>query len=172
MLGIVYAVLGAAYLYLGQTNNALEYAQRGLETHYESGVAYFMGAIHNILSQAHLSAENFEKALLHSETAVDQSRKANERWIEGESLVTLGRALAAIDRSNFNEAFEKIFEGMNIFDELQLKPLYAVGLLRLGELYKVAGHKKETIENVKKAKKMFTEMEMDYYIKKTQDVLE
>ena len=138
----------------------------------ESGLVCYLGVIHNILSQAYLFAENFEKALFHSETAVDLSRKANERCIEGESLITLGRVLAAIDQSNFIEALEKMLQGMNIFDELQLKPLYAAGLLRLGELYKVAGHKKEAIENLKKAKEMFTEMEMDYYIKKTQQVLE
>ena len=97
--------------------------------------------------------------------------KNNERSFEAEAMITPGRVIAATDRMKFDEARELMLEGISMFDELQIRPRYAVGLLRIGELYADAGRKEEALENLKKAEGMFREMGMDYWLDKTQELL-
>lgn len=170
-LGIVWAWLGGAYLYSGQTDTALRYAQKGLEMHTDLGLPIFLGSIHSILSEIHLGLGNLEKALVHAEQAVDLSRKNNERFFEAEAMIMLGRVIAASDRTKFEEARDLMFQGISLFDLLEVRPRYAVGLLWLGELYVDAGQKEEALENLKKAEGLFQDMEMDYWLGKTQEFL-
>jgi len=74
---------------------------------------------------------NLDKALVHAEQAVDLSRKNNERLSEAEGRITLGRVIAATDRMKFDEARELILHGISLLEELEIRPCYAVGLLRL-----------------------------------------
>ena len=64
-----------------------------------------------------------------------------------------------------------ILQGMKISDELKLKPFSAQGYLFLGEIYADTGQREKALENLKKAEGMFKEMEMDYWLAKTQEVL-
>jgi len=162
-LGVVWTWLGGAYLYSGQTDTALRYAQKGLEMHTDLGLPLFLGSIHWVLSEIHLAFGNLEKALVHAEQAVDLSEK--------NIGINLGRIIAATDRKKSDEAREQMLLGVNMLDELQIRPRYAVGLMYLGEIYADAGQKEEALENLKKAEGMFQEMEMDYWLGKTQEVL-
>jgi hypothetical protein len=56
--------------------------------------------------------------------------------------------------------------------ELKLKALYAPGYYYLGELYVDTGQKERALETLKKAKKMFQEMQMEYWLTKTNEVLD
>jgi hypothetical protein len=60
---------------------------------------------------------------------------------------------------------------MQILHGLQLKPYYAEGLLHLGELYLNTMKKEMAVKNLKKAEEMFQEMEMDYWLARTREVL-
>jgi len=55
---------------------------------------------------------------------------------------------------------------------LKIKTFYNQGYLFLGELYADIGQKDLALENLKKAESMFQEMGMDYWLRKTQEVLE
>jgi len=59
-----------------------------------------------------------------------------------------------------------------ILDEMKLKPWSATGYLSLGELYADMGQKKKALETLKKAEGMMQEMGMDYWLRRTQEVLE
>jgi len=109
--------------------------------------------------------------MIHAEQAVDLSRKNNERLFEAEARINLGRVTAATDRGKFDEAREQILQGITILDELQIRPRYAVGLMRQGELYTDADRKEEALENLMKAEGMFQEMGMDYWPGKAKEVL-
>ncbi len=170
-LGPVWACLGRGYLYSGQSETALQCAEKGLEIHTDLGVPLFLGTIHWTLGEIHLDLGNLEKALVHAEQAVDLSRNNNERHVEAGSRITLGRVIAATDRMKFDEARELMLQGINLLDDLQIRPLYAIGLMYLGELYANAGRKEEALENLKKAEGMFREMGMDYWVTQTQEVL-
>lgn len=45
-------------------------------------------------------------------------------------------------------------------------------LLHLGESYTDTGQKEKALENLKKAEAEFRDMGMDYYLRRTQEVLE
>jgi tetratricopeptide (TPR) repeat protein len=61
---------------------------------------------------------------------------------------------------------------MKIAGELKAKPFYSKGHLFLGEIYTQGGKTEEAMENLKKAETMFQEMDMAYWLSKTQDALE
>ena len=86
-------------------------------------------------------------------------------------MAWVGRVLAKEKLSPDVRADEYILQGVKICNELQLKPFSAQGYLFLGELYTETGQKEKALENLKKAEGMFREMEMDYWLVKTQEVL-
>ncbi len=170
-MGPVWAWLGWAYLFSGQMDTALQCAEKGLKLHTDLGTPFFLGSIHLVLSEIHLELGNLDKALLHAEQAVDLCRKNNEKFFLAAAMIDLGRVTAAIDRMNFEKTLEFIQQGLSLADELQIRPYYAVGLLRMGEIYADSGQKEAAIEKLKRAEEMFQEMGMDYWLGKTQEVL-
>ena len=136
------------------------------------GLPMYLGSIHSVLSEIHLDLGNLEKAMAHAKNAVELSRKNNERHWEAESIICLGRVISATDRMKFHEARGEMLKGMRILEKLQVMPRYAVGLLRLGELYTNTDRKKTAIENLKKAEGMFKEMGMEYWLNRTRKLLE
>jgi len=63
-------------------------------------------------------------------------------------------------------------DGIRILDELKLKPWTSQGYLYLGELYADMGQREKAMETLKKAEGAFQEMGMDYWLCRTQEVLE
>jgi hypothetical protein len=61
--------------------------------------------------------------------------------------------------------------GYEIWKELRIKAYYSLGYLYLGQLYLNGGKKEKAIDNLKKAKGMFREMGMGYWLGKAQEVL-
>jgi hypothetical protein len=84
----------------------------------------------------------------------------------------LGRTLGKADPSQIDNAKTNILNGIKILEDLKLKPYYSQGYLFLGELYADTSQKGLALENLKKAESMFQEMGMDYWLGKTQEVLE
>lgn len=56
-------------------------------------------------------------------------------------------------------------------EEAQYKPDYTIGYLKLGELYTDAGRFEEALKNIDKAEILFQEMEMDYWVGRSQAAL-
>jgi tetratricopeptide (TPR) repeat protein len=84
----------------------------------------------------------------------------------------LGRTIGKGRKSQYTKAEEYILQGIKIFNEVQLKPLASQGSLYLGELYNDNGQKEKALEALKKAEGMMQEMGMDYWLRRTQEVLE
>ena len=91
--------------------------------------------------------------------------------IEGLSKMWLGRTLGKLETAS-SKCEEYILQGIQIVNELKLKPYSARGYLFLGELYADRGQREKALENLKKAEGMFKEMGMDYWLVKTQEVLD
>jgi tetratricopeptide (TPR) repeat protein len=170
-LGVAWASLGGAYLGSGKTEKALQYADKGLEIHAAVGVPLWSGSIHNTLGAIHLVLGQSDEALFHAEQGVDSSLNNKERLGEAELRITLGRAIYANDRSKFGAARQQILQGLDLLDELEIRPRYAVGLLRLAELYVQNGQADEARENLIKAQDMFKEMDMVFWPDKAQELL-
>jgi len=83
----------------------------------------------------------------------------------------LRRVLSFGNSDRFDGAGEHILRGVNIADELKLKPITAEGHFHLGELSASSGRTAEATENLRKAKAMFREMGMDHWLRKAQGAL-
>jgi class 3 adenylate cyclase/tetratricopeptide (TPR) repeat protein len=167
-----WGLLGYAYYLLGDEVSAQTYAERGLKLKRESGFGFFTSPLHWVLSQIELAIGNNKGAQSHAKMALKLSQKHNERHFEGLALVSLGRIYGNSDPSQCDEATEKILKGIEIFEELKYKPFYSQGYFYLGELYANTGRKERALENLSTAKSLFQEMGMDFWLAKTNEVME
>ncbi|UCG82920.1 MAG: AAA family ATPase [Dehalococcoidia bacterium] len=94
------------------------------------------------------------------------------RTHEGCPLIYLGKILCKADPDESRESEEYILQGIKRFDESKRRPWRSIGYLFLGELYADTGQNKKAIEALKKAEGEFQEMGMDYWLRRTQEVLQ
>ena len=73
--------------------------------------------------------------------------------------------------SQSEKAEEFMVQGINILEDLMIKPWSTQGYLFLGELYTNTGQGDKAPENLKKAEHLFKEMGMDYWLAKTNEVM-
>ena len=123
------------------------------------------------LVMIHLDLDEFKNAQSCAENALNLSQKNHEIWLEGISWTILGKILGKKEPPEIDRAEEHILKGIKILEELKVKPYFSRGYFFLGELHADAGQKERARENLIKAEKMFREMEMDYWLTRTQEVL-
>ncbi len=169
VLHLFWTSLGLAYHLMGDLENARELGERCFKSQANpEGLAN----AYLLLGLVHLYSDDLTRARSDAMKAIELSYKRNEKLIEGESRILLGRILGKLDKSQDNEAEKYVLQGTHILDELQLKPSSAVGYLYLGELYADTDQKEKVIEPLKKAEEMCREMGIDYWPAKIQEVLD
>jgi tetratricopeptide (TPR) repeat protein len=171
VLGYAYTVLGAGYYFRGDQETARHHIEKGIKIQQDIGVLAQLSWHYLFLSMTLFDMGDQKKALDSIEQALKLSQKNNEKGVEGISRIWLGRILSKTDPSQRDKSEESILQGIQILEPLQIKPWYSEGYLALGELYTDMGQKDKALENLNKAKGMFKEMGMDYYLAKTQAVL-
>jgi tetratricopeptide (TPR) repeat protein len=170
-LGLAWLGLGTAVTHLGDPQTGLEYIQKGLKIQSSTGVKTLLFWYYCELSNAHFALGDQKSALDCVTKALKLARDNNEKLGEGLSRIGFGRILTKSDPSQTDRAEESLLKGINIYEELRIKSWYSVGYLFLGEVYANTGQKDKALETLKKAEGMFKEMGMDYYLIKTQEVL-
>jgi tetratricopeptide (TPR) repeat protein len=105
------------------------------------------------------------------EEALKISQKNSEKHFEGASWAFLGMILGKSNPSQSDTAAKYILKGIEILNELKIKPWCAEGYLYLGELYVSTGNREDALNNLRKAESMFQEIGMDGYLSKTQELL-
>jgi len=171
ILSLVWSALGYATSFIGDLEAARRYVERGLKIQTDATIELFM-AFHYVCScSVYLNMGDLDKALDHIQTALDLSKKNKEILLIGVSFIFLGRATGKKDLTKWNKAEDLLKEGIHILEAQKAKAWYSQGYLTLGELYADIGHKKEALENLKVAERMFKEMGMDYWLVKSQEVL-
>jgi len=108
----------------------------------------------------------------HIEIALELSQNRNEKHFEGRSRVLLGRILGKTEPLNYDKAEKSISQGIKILEELGTRPWFSEGYLYLGEIYGSAGKKRKALANLKRAENMFHDMDMKYWLRRTQNVLD
>jgi tetratricopeptide (TPR) repeat protein len=98
-------------------------------------------------------------------------RRSGERAQEGRSTIALGRVLGKAEPRQSAEAEDSILQGIRMLEELKLRPWLAEGYLFLGELYADTGQNEKALEALKKAEAEFKDMGMDYWLRRTKEVL-
>ena len=172
MLSVGCGALGWGYYFLGDLATAQEYIEKGFQIGRDAGLPMLVSHHYWAFSMVHFDSGDLKSARSCVEEALKLAQNNNEKHIEGPSRTFLGRIIGKADRSQFSEAEESILQGIKLLDEWKLKPYCSQGYLFLGELYADAGQREKALEHLKKAEGMFREMGMDYWLRRTQEVLE
>jgi len=172
LLGIAWGFLGHGHYFLGDLQTALKCIERGLEILRDAELSFLSSFHHVGLSMVHLDSGDLENAQDYAEEAFRLAQSNNEKWVEGNSMVWLGKILGKAKKSQNDKAQENILQGIKILDELKMRPHCSVGYLYLGELYADMGQREKALETLKEAEAAFQEMGMDYWLRRTQEVLQ
>jgi class 3 adenylate cyclase len=148
---------------IAHLQNCIRYCEQGF--FYLFGITWVnLGWSYYLLGDLKTAREFTHKGLKFHSGAENQADMGFFYWLL--SMIDLDSG----DLENAQNHAE--LQGIKILDELKLKALYAPGYLYLGELYADTGQKDKSLEALKKAERLFREMGMDYWVGKTQDVLE
>jgi class 3 adenylate cyclase/tetratricopeptide (TPR) repeat protein len=170
VLSMAWHSLGLGHLLLGDYENALKYMEKSLEIRRDSGMPD-SSITFLPLSTLYIGLGDLGNARSCAEKALELAQKEPNKYSEGLSSMHLGLISVMQDKSRLAEAEGYIVRGMNMLNELKIRPWYAQGYLSLGEIYALTGQKEKALENLKKAEAMYREMGMDYWLRRTQKVM-
>ena len=168
--GYLRSVLGWGHYLLGELETARKQAEAALEMGSEAmpfqqvHVLWVLGMVHFELGDL-MSAQRWMEEVLKSSQELAQ--RQGEAWI----WTWLGRIVGKADPLQSHTAEEYMLHGIKMLQERKLKPVCFRGYLYLGELYADMGQREKALDTLKKAEGAFQEMGMDYWLRRTQEVL-
>jgi class 3 adenylate cyclase/tetratricopeptide (TPR) repeat protein len=162
---------GLGYYMLGDFKTAAEHFEKSLEMQRDAGISQAQPIIYQGLGQIHLDSGSFKDALACAEEAIKLAQNNGEKASEARARGFLGVVLMKMDPSQYEKAEEHILQAIRMADELQQKPYSFTMYFSLGEPYADAGQTEKALETLKKAEAAFQEMGMDYWLRRTQEVL-
>jgi len=172
VVSLASGLLGWGYRLLGNLETARQYIEKGLQIQEDTGLAMLMSLNKVALSMVHFDLGDLDSARMCAEEALELARGNDEKWPLAMSWIFLGMVLGKADKSQCNQAEEYMLQGIKLYNKWKLRPLCSEGYLYLGELYADTGQKGKALENLKRAASEFQEMGMDYWLSRTQEVLE
>jgi len=163
--------LGYAHFLLGEPEAGTECAEKGLRIQTQTGREWFKSHHYKVLGICSFERGKYVQARDHMQEAINLAVNNSEKHYMGIALTWLGRILGQRDSPDPKGAFKHILDGIAILEALKTKPDVAIGYLFLGEFFALSGRKVEALDRLKKAERMFVKMKMDYWLKKTGEVL-
>jgi tetratricopeptide (TPR) repeat protein len=171
LLWVAPTLLGHAYYLLGDLDNARKHFEERLEIYRSTEYPMMMAMNYHGLGMVYLDSGDHESARGHTEESLKFAEKHGDKMQKGRSMVAMGRVIGKAGPVQSTRAEEYIVQGIKILEELKLKPFQAEGHLYLGELYADCGRMEEAVTSLKKAQSMFREMGMDYWLRRTQEIM-
>ena len=168
VLGLSWGQLGYACYLNGDLKAARSSIERAINFQSEHGVAIYSCTNYLYLGIVHFDLGDFKKAQDCMVTSLNLSQKSKERHWEGLIKIWFGRILRKVESTIVGNEETYILQGINISEKLKTRPYSALGYLFLAELYYEMGQKENALENLQKAQGMFQEMEMNYWLSKSQ----
>jgi tetratricopeptide (TPR) repeat protein len=166
-----YYQLGWAHIMTGELETARGHLERGFKIQRDAGTSFWLSIYHLLQGMLHFDAGDFKSAQDSMEEAVRLAQNNNEGQVTGYSKIWLGRISNKSDPSKRGRSEQLILQGIEILRKLSIKPWWSQGYLFFAEINRDSGNKEKAMENLKKAETMFKEMEMDYWVARTQKVL-
>jgi tetratricopeptide (TPR) repeat protein len=163
--------LGYANFLVGNLEAAQCHIEAAIQMQQDTGIVYYLAYANAILGMVYLATGDLDRAQSCIESALELSEKTGEKHWKGLSRIVQGRILGESELLQAAKAESFILEGIDILNEFRMKPYCAQGYLYLGELYAGTGRMQLAAKNLKKAHKMFKEMGMDYWLRKTEAAL-
>ena len=171
ILSQAWTILGYSNYLIEELNRADEFVIKGLKIQEESGIEALLSMHHWIRAVILYDSGKIEEAHHSAEKALDLSKKNNEKRYEGLSKILIGKILGSHNKAKFSEGERFILDGYHIFKELHVRPAMAQGLLNLGELNLNSGDRSRAKDNLQKARSMFEDMEMTYWLARSDELL-
>ncbi|MDR9459851.1 MAG: adenylate/guanylate cyclase domain-containing protein, partial [Dehalococcoidia bacterium] len=172
VMSLASGLLGWGYRLVKNPETARQYIEKGLQIQEDTGLSMLMSLNKVALSMVHFDLGDLESARKCAEEALELARSNDEKWALGVAWIFLGMVLGKVDESQYSNAEECILQGIKHCNKWKMKPLCSEGYLYLGELYAAMDQSEKALENLKKAEAAFQAMGMDYWLRRTQEVLE
>jgi tetratricopeptide (TPR) repeat protein len=163
--------LGIGYYGLGELDAARKHFEKGYAGQREISVSFAISLYPAYLSRVHLDLADMAKAQRYAEEALELSIKANSLSGEGFSRICLGRIFGISKSSKTDIAESYILQGIEILEELKLRPNISNGYLFLGELYADSGEHNKALKWLKEAEAEFQDMGMNYDLSFTKSLI-
>jgi tetratricopeptide (TPR) repeat protein len=172
ILGVSWAMLGYAYCLMGQFRTGLDLAEKGLRIHQDHGLHFYLTSCHLCCGLAHFELGELEEAQTHFELGLQSALQNQERFWQAIIRSYLGWVMIRKDPTQIESAEEYIRQGITQVQGLGLRAYYPLGYMILGAVYAESSRPEEALRPLKKAEVMFEEMGMEYYLGRTQKILE
>jgi class 3 adenylate cyclase/tetratricopeptide (TPR) repeat protein len=170
-LAICFCGIGYAFSFLKDPESGKKYVEKGIQLHLNCGVKWLL-SLHNWMAGSiYLDLGDIERAEKTVEEALRLSVINNEKDVEGIVWLARGRILGKSNLQQVGKVEEYFFKGMEILEDLGMKPACATGYQYLGEFYLDAGNDEKALQNLKQAEAMFESMGMDYWLERAQTLL-
>jgi tetratricopeptide (TPR) repeat protein len=155
----------------GDPDTGRKHAEKGLKISSDAGYNWMNSHQYFCLGICCAQSGEYDAARHTFEKGLEISRNNYEKFTEGSLLVWLGRVLGKSQLSKNTDAHNSILQGIRVSEELSHRPDQAIGYFFLGEFYADRSEKEEALEYLKKALKLFEEMEMQYWPDEARKVL-
>jgi tetratricopeptide (TPR) repeat protein len=156
---------------MGELEAARDSAETAIKVQSDLGIPFYLSIANVVLSMVCLDTGELDYAQRYAYKALEAAQSSNEGQFEVYAKMQLGRVLAKGDDSPHENAIDHIMRGIKRADELKLRVLCSHGYYYLGEAYIDTGQKEKALEALKKAEAEFREMGMDYWLRRTEEVL-
>jgi tetratricopeptide (TPR) repeat protein len=172
LIGLAWLRLGWGYYLTGKRKQALENIKKALKIQTDAGLSMNLSQYYYYLGAIYFDDNDLDEALVNTQEALELAQTLNEKHLEGNASVLMGRIKGRMDKSQKQQAERLIIQGIQFLDELKLKPFLSVSYMHLGEYYAEFGQKKKALKALTKAKDMFEKMEMVYWLRRTKKGIE
>lgn len=172
LIGLAWLRLGWGYYLIGKREKALENIKKALKIQTDAGLSMNLSQYYYYLGAIYFDDNDLDEALVNTQEALELAQTLKEKHLEGNASVIMGRIKGRLDKSQKHQAEKLIIQGIQLLEELKLKPFLSVSYMHLGEYYAEFGQKEKALEVLTKANDMFYEMGMDYWLRRTHDRLE
>jgi tetratricopeptide (TPR) repeat protein len=171
LLGLAWAGLGHSYLFLGEIEIAKQNIEKGIKIQRDVGAGFSLHHPFRLLAETYFELGDMRNSMSCTEKAIKISKQQNSILNEMQATMLMARILVKLDRSNMDEAEEYILNAIRVFNERKVKAYVCEGYYFLGELFAEIDKKEKASKYLNKAKEMFNEMDMPYWLNKTKKVL-
>jgi class 3 adenylate cyclase/tetratricopeptide (TPR) repeat protein/energy-coupling factor transporter ATP-binding protein EcfA2 len=171
-LALAWTCIGWAHWLKGSLDMAQEYGQKAISAQSGGEITAMSALTHLLLGAVGIDSGNLPSAQNSIDEALKLARVSRERYIEGRALTWLGRALGKADGSQAAAAEQQIMHGIELLEQMRIRPWEAEGHLLAGELYTDTGQEQKALASLNRAQGMFQQMEMTHWLFRTQRVLD
>lgn len=171
LLGLAWNGVGRAKYFLGDLQDALMYAEKGLDVHTDAGVTYNLSAHFWFLALIHYELGNLVDAKRKLEESFKLAKKNREPYYTALSKMLGGRIDLEAGTLTAEEAERVIGQATRMLGRQGVQPQVAVGHLCLAEIFFQLGHPEKAFRSLRKALGLFSRMGMVYWVEKAEKLV-